>query len=255
MRRFIGKSFRELLHLCFACVPGCGQMSQGYMKRGISQTIMFSVVVFIAVFLEMGVLAVLVVPLWCYSFFDSYNLRRLLRDGLAPEDEFMFGLSEMDSRKLTQILNRRGSLIGWLLIVVGLYNIYQILARRILRALSDLFPWLDWLYNLLVWDMPRIMATVLIIALGMWFIRGPKAPKDDGLDASYTPPGKPKAPPEMRESAWTRAEETFHQRPEPQAPEVPEEITPVTLTWKSEFEVEKFEKELQEKKGENHDGQ
>ena len=51
------------------------------------------------------------------------------------------------------------------------------------------------------------------------------------------------------------AEGQFHQEPEPQAPEVPEESAPVTLEWKSEFNAEKYEKELQERQGADHDGQ
>lgn len=253
--RFIRRSLEGMWHLMWACVPGCGQMSQGYMKRGISQTIITCALLFVAVFLELGALAVLIAPLWLYSFFDSYNLRRQLREGAAPEDEFMFGLSDMDSRKLNQILRRRGSLIGWLLIVVGLYNVYQIVARRFLGFLSDLFPWLDWLYELLVWDMPRIMGTVLIVALGLWFIRGPKAPKDSGFDGgpSYNPPKDPVKPPERKPTPWTAAEEKFHEQPEPQAPEVPKAPEPVTLTWKSEFNVEKFQRE--EEKKEDGDGQ
>ena len=39
------------------------------------------------------------------------------------------------------------------------------------------------------------------------------------------------------------------------APEEPEEPAPVTLEWKSEFNVEKYEKELAEKKEADHDGQ
>ena len=254
------KFFRGCWHLLWACVPGCGQMCQGYMKRGISQTIIVSALVFVAVFLETGVLSVLAVPLWLYSFFDSFNLRRQIREGTAPEDEFMFGLSEMDSRKLTQSLSRRGSLIGWVLVAVGLYNVYQILARRILGTLSEYLPFFDWLYDLLVWDMPRILGTVLIIALGLWFIRGPKAPKDSGFSdgPSYTPPKAD--PPKMKATPWTEAEETFHQEPEPQAPDVPEtagpvEPAPVILEWKSEFNVEKFEKEEAEKREADHDGQ
>lgn len=252
------KLFRGCWHLLWACVPGCGQMCQGYMKRGISQTIILCVLAFIAVFLEMGALAVLIAPLWLYSFFDSFNLRRQIREGTAPEDEFMFGLSEMDSQKLTQILNRRGSLIGWVLVAVGLYNVYQIFARRLLGTLSEYLPFFDWLYDLLVWDMPRILGTVLIIALGLWFIRGPKAPKDSGSSdgPSYTPPKAD--PPKMAASPWTEAEGQFHQEPEPQAPEVPEppaEPAPVVLEWKSEFNVEKYEKELQEKQEADHDGQ
>ena len=251
------KAIRKFLwgcwYLVWSCVPGCGQMCLGYMKRGISQMIIFCALTFIAVFLEMGALTVLVAPLWAYSFFDSFNLRRQLRDGEAPEDSFMFGLSEMDSRKLTQVLSRRGSLIGWLLVAVGAYSLYMIAARSLLSPLRG--NWLiDWLYDLLVWDMPRILGTVLIIALGIWFIKGPKAPKDGGFDASCT--RDPAEPPKMKETPWTKAEEKFHEEPEPQAPEVPEaEPVPVTLEWKSEFNVEKYEKELQEKKEADHDGQ
>ena len=67
---------RGILFFSFSCIPGCGQMHQGYMKRGISQTILCCGVLAVAVFLEIGALAILLVPLWLYSFFDSYNLRR-----------------------------------------------------------------------------------------------------------------------------------------------------------------------------------
>lgn len=254
------KAIRKFLwgcwYLIWSCVPGCGQMCLGYMKRGISQTIILCVLAFIAVFLEMGALTVLIAPLWLYSFFDSFNLRRQIREGMAPEDEFMFGLSEMDSRKLTQILSRRGSLIGWVLVAVGLYNVYQIFARRLLGTLRDYFPIFDWLYGLLVWDMPRILGTVLIIALGLWFIKGPKVPREEG--PVYTPPKGPSNPPKMKTTPWTEAQGQFHQQPEPQAPEVPqaeEEPAPVILEWKSEFNVEKYEKELQERQEADHDGQ
>jgi len=251
----IRKALRELVHFTFACVPGCGQMSQGYMKRGISQTVIFCALLFVAVFLEIGALAVLLVPLWLYSFFDSYNLRRQLREGAAPEDAYLFGLSDMDSRRLNQLLGKRHNLIGWILVVVGFYNVYRIFAGRILSGLRDLFPWLDWLYGLLIWDAPRILGTLLIIALGIWFIRGPKVPEDDG--PAYTPPREPVQPPKAPPTPWTEAEEEFHREPEPRAPEVPEagEPKPVTLTWKSEFNVEKYEREEAEEKEADHDGQ
>ncbi len=254
MRRIRG-ALRELVHFVFACVPGCGQMSQGYMKRGVSQTIIISALLFVAVFLETGVLSVLMIPLWLYSFFDSYNLRRQLREGTAPEDAYLFGLSEMDSRRLNQLIGKRHSLIGWILVVVGLYNVYRVFASRILSGLRELFPWLDWLYGLLVWDAPRILGTVLIIALGLWFIKGPKVPEDGG--PAYTPSKEPVKPPKMAPTPWTEAEEKFHQEPEPQAPGVPEAVEPkpVTLTWKSEFNVEKFEREEADKKEAGHDGQ
>lgn len=245
-----------LLHFIFSCVPGCGQMYQGYMKRGLSQCVMFFLGCGVVIFLQAEALMTLLAPLWLYTFFDSYNLRRCLREGYGPEDSYLFGLSDWDSHRLAELLNRRHSFLGWALVVMGVYSLYQLTARRLFSFLfRDFLPWMEWLYDLLVWDMPRILGTVLIIAVGLRFIKGPKAPKGGGFDEepSYTPPKA--EPPKMKSTPWTEAEGQFHQEPEPQAPEVPEEPAPVTLEWKSEFNVEKYEKELAEKKEADHDGQ
>ena len=177
---------RAILFFTFSCIPGCGQMHQGYMKRGISQTILFCGVLAVAIFLEIGALAILLVPLWLYSFFDSYNLRRQRMDGTEDEDAYLFGMSDLDSRRLSELFSKRHSLIGWTLVLLGLYALYRIVVGQLMRWISELFPWMDWLYNLLVWDAPRILGTLLIIALGLWFIRGPKKRAPDEIPA-FTP--------------------------------------------------------------------
>ncbi len=174
------KAIRAVLLAAFSCVPGCGQMYQGYMKRGISQTVLCSAVVALAVLLEIGALAVLIAPLWLYSFFDSFDLhRRLCGSGLedlgrAEPDAYLFGLSELDAQRLTELLDKRHSLIGWALVLIGGYALYHTVVGDLLRLVCEHFPEMGWLYDLLVWDMPRILGTVAIIALGVWFIRGPK---------------------------------------------------------------------------------
>ena len=177
---------RAILFFTFSCIPGCGQMHQGHMKRGISQTILCCGVLAVAVFLEIGALAILLVPLWLYSFFDSYNLRRLRMDGTEDEDAYLFGMSDLDSRRLSELFSKRHSLIGWTLVLLGLYALYRIVVGQLMRWISELFPWMDWLYNLLVWDAPRILGTLLIIALGLWFIRGPKKRAPEEIPA-FTP--------------------------------------------------------------------
>lgn len=177
---------RAILFFTFSCIPGCGQMHQGYMKRGISQTILCCGVLAVAVFLEIGALAILLVPLWLYSFFDSYNLRRQRMDGTEDEDAYLFGMSDLDSRRLSELFSKRHSLIGWTLVLLGLYALYRIVVGQLMRWISELFPWMDWLYNLLVWDAPRILGTLLIIALGLWFIRGPKKRAPEEIPA-FTP--------------------------------------------------------------------
>lgn len=207
---------RGILFFIFSCIPGCGQMHQGYMKRGISQTVLCCGVLAVAVFLEIGALAILLVPLWLYSFFDSYNLRRQRMDGTEDDDAYLFGMSDLDARRLSELFAKRHSLIGWALVLLGLYALYQTVVGQLMRWLRDLFPWTDWLYDLLVWDAPRILGTLLIIALGLWFIRGPRKKAPEEIPA-FTP-GPETADPGCRPEFFREA---------PHAPDVPTgEIVP-----------------------------
>ena len=202
------KLMRGLLLLLFSCVPGCGQMHQGYMKRGIS----------LAVLLEMGALMMLAVPLWLYSFFDSYNLRRQLSGGgleqmnTAEPDAYLFGVSELDARRLNELLSKRHSLIGWTLVLLGGYALYITIAKDFLGWLREFLPGMDWIYHLLVWDAPRIVGTLLIIALGVWFIRGPRRPAPEEIPP-YSPASQDRGP--------TDQPEFF--REAPHAPDIPGE--------------------------------
>ena len=178
---------RLLLFLC-ACVPGCGQMYQGYMRRGVSLLSMGCGIIAVASFLRISELAILLPVLWAYAFFDSFNLRTLLENGTAPTDEYLFGLSELDSRRLGALLRKKHSILGWLLVAVGLYLLYDTVIRRVIGVISEYYPYFDWLYSLFVYDLPRLVVTILIIALGIWFIRGPKGQRNEADFDAFVPP-------------------------------------------------------------------
>ena len=194
------KTNRFLLFLT-SCLSGCGQMYQGYMKRGISLLLLFFAIFVVMTFLSLTPLAFLLPVVWAYAFFDSYNLRARLEDGAAPEDAYLFGLSEMDQRQMRALLGRRHSLIGWVLVALGVYMLYD--------TVLDQMDWLwnSWLYSLLRYDVPRLAVTVLVIALGVWFIRGPKARREDDIPA-FTPPAGPGAEPERPEAERAETEES-----------------------------------------------
>ena len=80
-----------------SCLSGCGQMYQGYMKRGLSLLLAFCLILFASTYFFLGALALFLPVIWLYAFFDSYALRSQLAAGTAPEDAFLFGLSDMDS--------------------------------------------------------------------------------------------------------------------------------------------------------------
>ena len=170
-----------------SCLSGCGQMYQGYMKRGLSLLLAFCMVLFVSTYFYLGTLALFLPVIWLYAFFDSYSLRSQLAAGTAPEDAFLFGLDDMDSQRLGALLRKRHSLIGWGLVAVGAYMLYDML----LDQLGGLFfGWFgEWLYGLLRYGLPRLVITVLVILLGLWFIRGPrgKASIDDDIPP-FAPP-------------------------------------------------------------------
>lgn len=73
-----------LLFFITSCLSGCGQMYQGYMKRGLS--------LLAAVFRDprrfrfsgAGGAGIFLPVVWLYAFFDSYNLRAQIAAGTQP---------------------------------------------------------------------------------------------------------------------------------------------------------------------------
>ena len=178
-----------LLLFIAACIPGCGEMYQGYMKRGMSILTVFCGIFALAVFLEIGALAVLMLPVWLFSFFDSYNLRTQLEVGTAEADAYLFGLSDVDSRRMSALLQKRHSLVGWGLVLAGVWVFYATVADWVTDFLDQFFAaW--WIDRILTYDVPRLAVTVGIIALGIWFIRGPKKAQAEEIPV-FTPPEEP----------------------------------------------------------------
>lgn len=84
------------------------------------------------------------------------------------------------------LCRKRHSLVGWGLVALGVCILYTTVADWVVDFLGQFFDsW--WLYSILLYDVPRLAVTIGIIALGIWFIRGPKAPPAGDIPA-FTPP-------------------------------------------------------------------
>lgn len=172
-----------LLTLLFAFIPGAGQMYQGYMKRGLSLMLMCCVI---------GVLAMLFAPIalflllvFMYSFFDTLNLRAQIALGNAPADDYLVHLDPKDKR-LARLLLDSHKLVGWALIVFGVLIAYE---NILMNALNDLMwrwgqnnPFFRAFY-LVMDQLPQVVVCVALIVCGIWLVKGPKAgrknPSDD----------------------------------------------------------------------------
>ena len=165
------------LTLLFAFIPGAGQMYQGYMKRGLSLILMCCAIGAVAVLFSPVALFLLVV--FMYSFFDTLNLRAQIALGKAPEDDYLVHLDPKDKR-LARMLMDSHKLVGWVLIVFGVLIVYENIIMEMLNEV--LWRWgrdsVAFRAFYLVMDrLPDVVACVAFILCGVWLVRGPRKPK------------------------------------------------------------------------------
>ncbi len=190
------------LTFCFACIPGAGQMYQGYMKRGLSMVTLFGVSCMLTGLISMMIVFACILVM--YSFFDTFNLRAQLLAGTAPEDDYLVHLDVGAKSPLGRLLHSSHKLVGWALVALGVYALYDNFLRSIAYELwGD--PRFQWLANLLD-RLPTLVLCAGLILVGLWLVRGPKAafPDEDiphygagpatGPDASAQQSAGPVAP-------------------------------------------------------------
>ncbi|MGI5978039.1 MAG: hypothetical protein ACOX66_00900 [Oscillospiraceae bacterium] len=162
-----------------SCLPGCGQMYQGYMKRGASLLLLFWSMVAVSSILQLNALSVFIAAIWLYAFFDSYNIRALCKEGRPAQDCYLFAGN--DESVLCFLKGKGRKILGWTLIVIGAYALLEVCAD----TLGNTYGWWG-LSEAMNGIVPKTILTILIIWLGVWFIRGPKQKSDDSF-AHYTP--------------------------------------------------------------------
>ena len=182
-----------ILTLLFACIPGAGQMYQGYMKRGLSLITMFCLFIILGSTTGLDALVVGCIVVYMYSFFDTLNLRAQLAAEKAPEDDYLVHFNWHDAR-MTQFMGESHKLVGWGLIALGAIVFYN---NIIMRVLGDVMwrwgqnsPFFRAVY-LMLEQLPQIVVCVALIVCGVWLVRGPKGrkqkPQNDAEDfTEYT---------------------------------------------------------------------
>ena len=223
-----------ILTLLFACIPGAGQMYQGYMKRGLSLITLFFLCIMAGMLLEPLVLTALIV--WMYSFFDTFNLRAQFIAGTAPADDYLVHFNTKDAR-LTLFFRDIHKLVGWALIALGAMVAYQ---NIIMRVFGDVM-W-RWGQNnpvfrafyLMLDELPQIVTCVALIVCGLWLVRGPKGKKvhrkkaeepedEDFREYTAAEADAPEAPEETADFAMPKLSALLGDPVTPEDPEEPEQ--------------------------------
>lgn len=133
-RQYNGVSYKKgdgisgFLFFIFLAVPGLRHMYLGLMKRGLQFLEVFFGAVIIGILLGDGI-GEIAIPvafiIWFYSAFDSYQYRKLLARGEEALDKPLFDDFGIDEAR--NFLGERKSLIGGIIIIVGIY----LLLRRV----------------------------------------------------------------------------------------------------------------------------
>jgi hypothetical protein len=223
-----------ILTLLFACIPGAGQMYQGYMKRGLSLITLFFLCIMAGMLLEPLVLTALIV--WMYSFFDTFNLRAQFIAGTAPADDYLVHFNTKDAR-LTLFFRDSHKLVGWALIALGAMVAYQ---NIIMRVLGDVMwrwgqnsPFFRAVY-LMLDELPEVVVCVALVVCGLWLVRGPKGKKvhrkkaeepedEDFREYTAAEADAPEAPEETADFAMPKLSALLGDPVTPEDPEEPEQ--------------------------------
>ena len=106
------------LTFCFSFLPGAGEMYLGFMKMGISLMSLFCGVMAVSMLLNLGIIMLVDVVIWFYSFFHVHNLAGMPdEEFMNTKDDYLFNLDIFF--KENKITEKYRDIIAIILIGVG----------------------------------------------------------------------------------------------------------------------------------------
>ena len=192
-----------ILTLLFACIPGAGQMYQGYMKRGLSLITMFCLFIIVGSATGLDALVVGCIVVYMYSFFDTFNLRAQIIAEIALGG--LVAYENVIMRVFGDVMWRWGQ------------------NNPVFRA-----------FYLMLDELPQIVTCVALIVCGLWLVRGPKGKKvhrkkaeesedEDFCEYTAAEADAPEAPEETADFAMPKLSALLGDPVTPEDPEEPEQ--------------------------------
>ncbi|KRQ87961.1 hypothetical protein ABG79_00126 [Caloramator mitchellensis] len=151
----------SLLTFLSALIPGVGYMYLGLVRRGIQFLILFLLVEPVFDMVGLGFLSTIVkVPIWFYTFFDTFNLANKIDRGEIVHDSDLFGNGNFRINESISNLfsNKFLTLVGWGLILIGIIAVF-----------NKMFYGYE-LYNLIRSYISTYFVPVLFIAIGAYLL-------------------------------------------------------------------------------------
>jgi hypothetical protein len=164
----------------FSLLPGAGHMFMGFMKIGVSLMAAFTLVIFLASWLNISQLLFLLPLLWFYSFFDCINRRYSSDEEFAAlEDYYLFSMDKLLERG-HQLAGMRKPLAGILLLLFGIYLVWN----NLLMQMHNFGIFSDRDLSIIISATniaPKFILGIVIVIIGIRLIIGKRKERD--LDA------------------------------------------------------------------------
>ncbi|MEA4848203.1 MAG: B-box zinc finger protein [Clostridiaceae bacterium] len=145
--------FENILFFCFAVVPGAAQMYMDLFKRGFQ--LMFSFIAAIVLFSYVNtesIIPLIIIPIWFFSFFDSYAIRRKLKRGEEVEDDVIFDYNILIGNK---------KIVGIVMLVLGILGVANALEYSVLQ---DIFG------GRFYWSIKRSIVPAALVGAGTYIL-------------------------------------------------------------------------------------
>lgn len=166
----------------FSLVPGAGQMYMGFMKRGLSLMSIFFLIIFSAVWLNIGPLFFIALITWFYSFFDTHNLRSTPDDEFYTlEDNYIIFPDFLEEISHKKLYKQYRNIIAVALIIIGI----SILWSNLLSIFGNVLSSRMWnILHSIGYYLPQLVIGLAIMLFGFYLIRGKKE-ELDSEEADY----------------------------------------------------------------------
>ncbi len=166
------------LTFCFSFLPGAGEMYLGFMKMGISLMSLFCGVMAVSMLLNLGIIMLVDVVIWFYSFFHANHLASLNDEEFREvADEYLFGLDSLPG--IETFLKKYHQWVAYILIFAGICFLWNSLGN----LLYDLLPREYRFIYSIMWQIgnyvPSIIIGLGIIFAGIKMIGGKKVSVED----------------------------------------------------------------------------
>ena len=165
--------------LIFAFLPGAGHMYNGFMKLGVSFMGLFFGIWMVASVINIGPIAFLAAVVWFYSFFDCIN--KIFQDDdefYAQEDRYLFTREQLEKWNIN-IFRERNMLAGIVLIILGIYALWNNVVLHIISEYGLLSPAVYQAILNIGNIIPQLVVGGLVIWAGATLIMGKKKEIED----------------------------------------------------------------------------